>query len=171
MASRGLLAFDALVVAHGGPVEPVHAFRGTPPLLLLSADDDVAQDEMIRFDDELTREHWAHDSYARAGGHGLTDEDIDAALTFFSRAREALPLQPPLALHRATRHARDAGAEGPIQVDETQADASAPAEREQEPAEAPRAAGIETPTEPGEREASVTTSIAAFPSGAADPDP
>ena len=85
VASRGLLAFDALVVAHGGPVEPVHAFRGAPPLLLLSADDDVAQDEMIRFDDELTREHWAHDSYARAGGHGLTDEDINAALTFFSR--------------------------------------------------------------------------------------
>ncbi len=172
LASRGLLAFDALVVAHGGPVEPVHAFRGTPPLLLLSADDDVAQDEMIRFDDELTREHWAHDSYARAGGHGLTDEDIDAALTFFSRAREALPLQPPLALHRATRHAPDAGAEGQIQADETQAGAQgAPAEREQEPAEAPRPAGIETPVEPVEREASVTMSIAAFPSGAADPDP
>jgi predicted esterase len=172
IASRGLLAFDALVVAHGGPVEPVHAFRGTPPLLLLSADDDVAQDEMIRFDEELTREHWPHDSYARAGGHGLTDEDITAALTFFSRAREALPLQPPLALHRAVRHVREAGAEGQIQADETDAGTrSAPEEPEQELGEASRPAGIEAPVERVEREASVTTSIGASPSGAADPDP
>ena len=170
VASRSLLAFDAIVVAHGGPVEPVHAFRGTPPLLLLSADDDVAQDEMIRFDEELTREHWAHDSYARAGGHGLTDEDIDAALMFFSRAHEPLPLQPPLALHRAIRHARDAGAEGQIQADETPLDAqSAPAEDEQEPAEAPRPTGTKAPAEPGEREAGTTT-IGASPSGAGDTD-
>ncbi len=111
LATRGLLEVDALVVAHGGPVEPVHPLRGTPPLLLLSADDDVAQDEMIRFDEDLTRERWAHDSYARGGGHGLTDQDIDAALRFFSRAREALPLEPALALHRAVRHVRDAGSD------------------------------------------------------------
>jgi predicted esterase len=109
IASRGLLDVDALVVAHGGPVEPVHPQRRTPPVLLLSADDDVAQDEMIRLDEELAREHWAHDSYARAGGHGLTDDDIDAALHFFSRAGESLPLQPPLPLHRAVRHPREAG--------------------------------------------------------------
>jgi predicted esterase len=109
VASRGLLEVDALVVAHGGPVEPVSALRDKPPLLLLSADDDVAQDDMIRFDEDLLREQWAHDSYARSGGHGLTDEDIDAALTFFARAKEPLPLQPPLPLHRAVRHARDAG--------------------------------------------------------------
>jgi predicted esterase len=105
---RGLLEVDALVVAHGGPVEPVQALRGKPPLLLLSADDDVAQDEMIRFDEELAREQWAHDSYARSGVHDLTDEDIDAALAFFSRAKERLPLDPPLPMHRAFRHARDA---------------------------------------------------------------
>jgi predicted esterase len=109
IASRGLLEIGALVVAHGGPVEPVHALRGKPPLLLLSADDDVAQDEMIRFDEELAREQWPHDEYARLGGHGLTDEDIDAALAFFLRAKEALPLVPPLPLHRAVRHVRDAG--------------------------------------------------------------
>jgi hypothetical protein len=86
-----------------------HPLRKTPPVLLLSADDDVAQDEMIRLDEELTREHWAHDSYARSGGHGLTDGDIDATLQFFSRARESLPLQPPLPLHRAVRHAREGG--------------------------------------------------------------
>jgi predicted esterase len=108
IASRGLLDVDALVVAHAGPVEPVHALRGQPPLLLLSADDDIAQDEMIRFDEELARERWAHDSYARAGGHALTDEDIDAALTFFSRAHEPLPLEPPLPMNRPVRHTRDA---------------------------------------------------------------
>jgi predicted esterase len=109
IASRGLLEVDALVVAHGGPVEPMRPLRGSPPVLLLSADDDIAQNEMIRLDEELTHEHWAHDSYARAGGHGLTDGDIDAALTFFSRAGESLPLQPPLPLHRAVRRMRDAG--------------------------------------------------------------
>jgi predicted esterase len=120
IASRGLLDVDAVVVAHGGPVEPVHPLRGTPPLLLLSADDDVAQDEMIRFDEELTRERWAHDSYARAGSHGLSDLDIDAALSFFVRVGEALPLNPPLPLHRAVRHLRDAGADDPTQARDTQ---------------------------------------------------
>jgi predicted esterase len=109
IASRALLDVDGVVVAHGGPVEPVHALGPKVPLLLLSADDDVAQDDMIRLDAELTRDGWAHDSYARSGGHALTNEDIDAALTFFSRAHEPLPLQPPLALHRPTAHVRDAG--------------------------------------------------------------
>ena len=39
--------------------------------------------------------------------HGLTDADIDFALTFFERRRETLPLDPPLGQHRASRHARD----------------------------------------------------------------
>jgi predicted esterase len=110
IATRALLEVEALVVAHGGPVEPVRAPGRAPPLLLLSADDDVAQDEMIRYGDELTRERWPHDSYARSGAHGLTDEDIDAALTFFARARERLPLAPPLPLHRPFHHVRDAAA-------------------------------------------------------------
>ena len=144
VASRGLLDVDALVVAHGGPVEPAHPLRGTPPLLLLSADDDVAQDEMIRLEEELSREHWAHDSYARGGGHGLTDQDIDAALTFFSRAHEPLPLQPPLPLHRAVRHARDAGTEVPAGADVTPRDTGDAA------AEPPNAgeADAEAPEEP-----------------------
>ncbi len=111
LATRGLFDADAVVIAHGGPVEPFHAPdagppAARPPLLLLSADDDVAQDEMILFDEVLGREHWPHDSYARPGVHGLTDEDIDAALSFFARARESLPLDPPLSMHRAVRHAR-----------------------------------------------------------------
>ncbi len=108
IAQRGLVDVEALVVAHGGPVEPVHALRGKPPLLLLSADDDSAQDDMIRYSNELVREQWPHDSYARFGSHGLTDEDIDAALAFFVRAKESLPLVPSLPLHRAIRHVRDA---------------------------------------------------------------
>jgi predicted esterase len=109
LASRGLLDVEAIVVAHGGPVDPVHPLGSTPPLLLLSADDDAAQDEMIRYEGELARAGWPHDSYARAGGHGLTDDDIDAALAFFSRAKERLPLVPPLHLHRPVHHVRDAG--------------------------------------------------------------
>lgn len=109
IAARGLLEVDALVVAHGGPVEPVRALGSKPPLLLLSADDDVAQDEMIRFDAALARERWGHDAYARSGGHALTDEDIEVALAFFSRANEPLPLDPPLAMHRPARHVHDSG--------------------------------------------------------------
>jgi predicted esterase len=148
IASRGLLDVEALVVAHGGPVEPVQALHGTPPLLLLSADDDVAQDDMIRFDEELSRARWAHDSYARAGGHGLTDGDIDAALTFFARAREPLPLEPPLALHRPVRHARDAGP-----------DAEVPAEA---PAEARDEGGV-PPSSPGTSEEDASESPSSDP--------
>jgi predicted esterase len=104
IAARGLLPAEAFVIAHGGPVEPVEAPPTMPPLLLLSADDDVAQDEMIRLDGDVTREGWPHDSYARGGVHGLTDGDIDAALTFFTRAHEPMPLDPPLPLHRPAYH-------------------------------------------------------------------
>jgi dienelactone hydrolase len=111
LAARGLVQADAYVIAHAGPAEPVVAAKGTPPLLLLSADDDIAQDDMLRLDAELARAHWAHDSYARAGAHGLTDQDIDAALAFFARFKEPLPLDPPIAgLHRPSHHEHDTGA-------------------------------------------------------------
>jgi dienelactone hydrolase len=107
LAVRDLFGADAFAIAHGGPVEPVHAVRGRPPLLLLSADDDVAQDDMLRFDALLGRDEWtARDSYARAGGHGLTDQDIDSALAFFARSGGRVPLDPPLPLHRPAPHAR-----------------------------------------------------------------
>jgi len=96
-----------VVIAHGGPVDPVGAPARTPPLLLLSADDDIAQDDMIRLDGELTRAHWPHDSYARSGPHGLTDEDIDTALAFLARSGEAMPLDPPLSLHRPMHHSHE----------------------------------------------------------------
>ena len=109
LATRGIFQAAGFVIAHGGPVEPVRAPTDPAPLLLLSADDDIAQDDMIRLDGELTREHWPHDSYARGGAHGLTNGDIDAALTFFARVHEALPLDPPLPLHRPIHHVHEAG--------------------------------------------------------------
>jgi hypothetical protein len=69
---------------------------------------------MLRLDGELTREHWPHDSYARAGAHGLTDGDIEASLAFFARAHEAVPLDPPLSLHRPVHHAHEATAPEPL---------------------------------------------------------
>jgi dienelactone hydrolase len=111
LASRVLVHADAYVVAHGGPVEPVEAASSKPPLLLLSADDDIAQDDMLRLDAELTNSHWPHDSYARAGAHGLTDQDIDTALAFFARSKEPMPLAPPITgLHRPSHHDHDTGA-------------------------------------------------------------
>jgi predicted esterase len=111
VASEQWAPFDAVVVAHGGPVEPVRPTGSPPPMLLLSADDDVAQVDMIRFDDDLRRAGWPHDAYARGGAHDLADVDIDAALSFFSRSSESMPLRPPLPLHRAVFHVHDAGAE------------------------------------------------------------
>ena len=115
LATQALFDAEAFVIAHGGPVGSVHALPKMPPLVLLSADDDIAQDDMIRLDGELTRERWPHDSYARAGAHGLTDGDIDAALTFFRRSREPLPLDPPLALHRPAHHAHEVVATPPVE--------------------------------------------------------
>jgi predicted esterase len=107
LACRGFLDAEAFVIAHGGPVEPVQAERGRPPMLLLSADDDVAQDDMLALDAALTRLQWAHDAYARDGAHGLTDGDIATSLTFFERSHEPLPLDPPLARHRPSHHPHD----------------------------------------------------------------
>lgn len=110
IASHAWVPFDAVAVAHAGPVEPVRPAGPMPPMLLLSADDDVAQVDMMRFEADLQRSDWPHDAYARSGAHDLADSDIDAALSFFARSREPMPLQPPLALHRPALHLRDAGA-------------------------------------------------------------
>jgi predicted esterase len=109
VATGGLFDASAYVIAHGGPIEPVRAIGDKRPMLLLSADDDVAQDDMIRFDQELAREGWERESYARLGGHALTDEDIDSAIAFFASAGDKRSFAPPASLHRPIRHARDAG--------------------------------------------------------------
>lgn len=111
IAAHGWVLFDAVAIAHAGPVEPLQPAGPTPPMLLLSADDDVAQLDMMRFEAELQRVGWPHDAYARGGAHDLADSDIDAALSFFARSGERMPLQPPLPLHRPALHVRDAGAD------------------------------------------------------------
>ncbi len=106
LATRGLVDATAFAIAGGGPIEPTRAEGMKPPILLLSADDDPSQPGMIQLDEELTREKWPHDTFARAGGHDLLDPDVDAALTFFKRVRtEPLPLRPPLSTHVARVHA------------------------------------------------------------------
>jgi dienelactone hydrolase len=112
VAERALFEADAFVVAHSGPVEPVRADGKKPPMLLMSADEEPeVQDEMIRLDDELTREGWPHVHYVRDGGHALPDSDIEVALNFFVRTRtERWPLRPPLSTRvpRARSAVRDA---------------------------------------------------------------
>jgi dienelactone hydrolase len=87
LAVRALFPGDAFVVAHAGPVEPVKPYGRKAPILLLSADDDVSQDGMVKLDAELSREVWPHAHAARGGGHALTDWDIESALTFFTDIR------------------------------------------------------------------------------------
>ena len=98
IAKRALARFDAVAIAHAGPINVEPARRETPPILLVTADDDVSDVDMMQLDDELTRTKWPHALVAREGGHALPDWDIDSSLTFFDRARkEKLPLWPPLA--------------------------------------------------------------------------
>lgn len=109
IATRALYPFDAVVVAHAGPVEPTIAVGTKPPMLLVTADDDPSNDEVLRLSAELTQADWPHHVVAREGGHELPDWDIDMALTFFTRTRtEKLPLVPPLST-RPPRPRGDAG--------------------------------------------------------------
>jgi predicted esterase len=110
IATRSLGGFDAIAIAHGGPVPPTHAVGTKPPVLLITADDDLSDGEMRQLDAELTRERWAHEIVAREGGHELPDWDVEMALTFFARVqRERLPLAPPLQPPRPPPAPKDAG--------------------------------------------------------------
>lgn len=113
IASRALLPFDAVVVAHAGPVSPMTPVGRKPPLLLVDADDDPSSPEILHLDSDLTREAWPHSMVIREGGHALPEWDVEMALTFFDRVRtEAVPLTPPLAPPRPP-HPHDAGAPVP----------------------------------------------------------
>jgi predicted esterase len=119
VAERALYKANAFVIAHAGPVEPVRGVGSKPPILLMSADEDISQEGMVQLDDELTRDDWPHEHYVRDGGHALPDSDIDAALTFFERTRtEPLPLRPPLSTRapraRLSRHHTENKAFTPI---------------------------------------------------------
>jgi predicted esterase len=111
IAVRALFDADAFAVAHAGPVEPVKPLGSKPPLLLLSADSDLSQESMVRFDDELTSVHWPHEHHVRDGGHELPDSDIEAALTFFTRTRtETPPFQPSMSTRIPRARQADAAA-------------------------------------------------------------
>lgn len=104
IASRALVPFDAVAIAHAGPVEPMHPVGKTPPMFLVDADDDPSSPEILRLDGDLTRESWPHAMVIREGGHALPDWDVEMCLTFFDRSRtERFPLVPPLAPPRPPR--------------------------------------------------------------------
>jgi predicted esterase len=113
IASRGLAPFDAVTIAHAGPVSPMTPLGTKPPMLLIDADDDPSSPEVLHLDSDLTREAWPHAMVVREGGHALPEWDVEMSLTFFERVRtEPLPLSPPLAPPRAARP-HDAAAPDP----------------------------------------------------------
>ncbi|HEY8075612.1 MAG TPA: PHB depolymerase family esterase [Labilithrix sp.] len=133
IATRGLLPFDAVAVAHAGPVEPTVARGAKPPMLLVTADDDPSNDEMMRLDAELARAEWPHHIVARGGGHELPDEDVQWALAFFARAEGGR--LPPAPGGHAPRH-KESMPEGGEPDAATEADAAitaSPAAGETEP--------------------------------------
>jgi predicted esterase len=136
IATRALGAFDAIAIAHGGPVQPTRAVGAKPPLLLLTADDDPSDGEMRELDLELSHERWPHEMVSREGGHALPDVDVSFALSFFDRAlREPLPLRPPLQAPRprprdaAVENERDASAAG---AERSDAAAAAPEDEDED---------------------------------------
>jgi predicted esterase len=134
LAVRALFEAEAFAIVGAGSVQPVRAYGDKRPIFLLTADDDLSQEGMLAFGDELTRERWPHDTWSREGGHQLVDADIDAALTFFARVRkEKLPLSPPISQH--VPRARDPRR----RVDAMAASPSAEAPAEAAPLTAPEA--------------------------------
>lgn len=113
VAEDGLAAFDAVVVAHAGPVDPFRAEGKKLRMLLITSDDDPSNDEMIRLDQLLGRYEWPRVTVGREGGHDLPEWDVDKALAFFARWKEPLPLSPPLAARGARAAATDAGLPAP----------------------------------------------------------
>ncbi len=108
VATRGLVPFDAVAVAHGGPVGAIDRVPERAPPMLLVTSDDAADPEMRKLDAQLAAARWPHTLVAREGGHSLPDWDLDVVLTFFARElADGFPLDPPL----ESRSVRDGGAE------------------------------------------------------------
>ena len=111
IATRALLPFDAIAIAHAGPVEPVRPMGPKVPLLLVTADGDPSTVSMMLLDTELSGASWPHAIVTRDGSHALTDGDIAFALTFFVRTQhEPLPLAPPLSSRAPLPYVADAEA-------------------------------------------------------------
>lgn len=115
IASRALSPFDAVSIAHAGPVSPMTPLGAKPPVLLIDADDDPSSPELLRLDSDLTREAWPHAMVIREGGHALAEWDVEMSLTFFDRTRtERVPLSPPLAPPRPPRPTLPTPTEPPL---------------------------------------------------------
>lgn len=96
LAARDLFRADAVAIAGAGSATTIHPAGPKPPIVLLFAEDDAALESMQGLASELRAVDWPFAAHVRDGGHQLTDGDIDAALTFFSRTqKERLPLEPP----------------------------------------------------------------------------
>ncbi|HEX7602696.1 MAG TPA: hypothetical protein VF316_13860, partial [Polyangiaceae bacterium] len=109
IATRALMPFDAIAIAHAGPVEPVRPMGPKVPLLLVTADGDPSTVSMMLLDTELTGASWPHAIVTRDGSHSLTDGDIAFALTFFLRTQyEPFPLTPPLSSRAPVPYVADA---------------------------------------------------------------
>lgn len=163
IASRALVPFDAVAIAHAGPVQPMSPAGATPPILLVDADDDPSGPEMSRLDADLSRESWPHAVVVREGGHALPEWDVDMSLTFFDRVRtERLPLTPPLGA-RTTRRPSEIDPSAP-----TPATSAAPADSASAP-DSPSPADSATPTPPASPTPTPTPTASA--SAAATPTP
>ena len=89
IATRSLLALDAIAIVGAGPVEPTRALGPKTPLLLVTADEDGALDDMLRLEAELVHESWPHVFTSREGRHALTEFDVETALDFFMKKKIA----------------------------------------------------------------------------------
>jgi predicted esterase len=97
IATRAYAPFEAVVVAHAGPVSPIIPKGPKPPMLLLTAEDDPSHEEIMRLSSELAQVKWPHQVAARDGGHELPEQEIQWAFDFFERtASEPFPLSPPI---------------------------------------------------------------------------
>jgi predicted esterase len=65
----------------------VTASGARPPILLTLSEGDPSHDEMVKLDEELTRDNWPHERFVSQGGHALPDADIEAAIAFFVKER------------------------------------------------------------------------------------
>lgn len=115
IATRALMPLDAITIAHAGPAEPTKGEGKKPPILLLTADEDVSIESMMLLDGQLSQDKWPHVIGSRDGGHALPDSDIQTALTFFSRTeREGWPLSPPVTTRPPRPNVpKDAGVDAP----------------------------------------------------------
>lgn len=121
IAERALAKFDAVVVAHGGPMPPTERPSPAPPLLLLTADDDSAIDDMMRLSRELLGVQWNHTLLSRDGVHGLPETDIATALDFFESTAKHRLFSPPPSSHPPRPKSRIA----PEEIADADADANA----------------------------------------------